>query len=75
MKHTPSVQDIDAVFDDDNFTDAEVDEIIAMRENGAARPSLPPRKLREVTNAELLRIATQNPPPREWLEGGEECPF
>jgi len=27
------------------------------------------------SNAELKKIAKQNPPPQWWLEGGEECPF
>ena len=26
-------------------------------------------------NSELLRLAKNNPPPKWWLEGGEECPF
>jgi hypothetical protein len=29
----------------------------------------------DVTNAQLKRIAGQNPPPQEWLDGEEECPF
>jgi hypothetical protein len=28
-----------------------------------------------ITNAQLKRIAKENPPPQEWLDGEEECPF
>jgi hypothetical protein len=33
------------------------------------------RPLRQLTNAELKRIAAAHPPPAEWFEGEEECPF
>ncbi|MBI1903137.1 MAG: hypothetical protein HYS13_18710 [Planctomycetia bacterium] len=33
------------------------------------------RPIRQVTNAELKRIAAKYPPPPEWFEGEEECPF
>lgn len=32
-----------------------------------------PRRL--LSNEELKRIAEANPPPANWLEGDEECPF
>jgi hypothetical protein len=31
--------------------------------------------VRRVTQAELVRIAARNPPPAEWFDGEEECPF
>jgi hypothetical protein len=27
------------------------------------------------SNEELLKLAASNPPPKEWFDGEEECPF
>ena len=29
----------------------------------------------QLTHAELLQLAAENPPAAEWFEGDEECPF
>lgn len=40
-----------------------------------ARPGRTRPANRRITNSELLKLASQNPPPQEWFNTEEECPF